>query len=64
MLFGVNGLHDAGDVNLEIVKFLNAEEKALELVGTVEANTKSKFKHSCDVIEKIFDEEFYGELEK
>lgn len=62
MLFGVNGLHDAGDVNLEIVKFLNSGEKELELVSTDESSESSKFKYSCDIIEKIFDEEFYGEL--
>jgi len=63
MLFGVNGLSDIGDVNLEIVKFLNSEKKEeLRLINTNESIDYPKFKYSCDILEKMFDEEFYGEL--
>ncbi|MCK5781149.1 MAG: molybdopterin-dependent oxidoreductase, partial [Flavobacteriales bacterium] len=62
MLFGVNGLSDLDDVNLEIVKFLSSEEKSLQLKATKESTSENKFKYSCDIIEKIFDEEFYSEL--
>jgi len=64
-LFGVNGLYDLGDVNLEIVKFLNSEkEEVLELITTKENNSERIFNYSCDIIEKMFDENFYGELDK
>jgi len=63
MLFGINGLNDAGDVNLEIIKFLNSEKnEELNLISTEEPVNKTKFKYSCDILEKMFDEEFYGEL--
>lgn len=62
MLFGVNGLHDSGDVNLEIIKLLNKEEKLLKLTSTEKSLDTTRFNHSCDVVEKMFDEEFYSEL--
>jgi len=56
-------LNDAGDVNLEIIKFLNSEKnEELNLISTEESVNKPKFKYSCDILEKMFDEEFYGEL--
>ena len=63
MLFGVNGLSDLDDVNMEIVKFLTSEnDDSLELVSTKASVKDNKFKHSCDIIEKMFDENFYSEL--
>ncbi len=63
MLFGVNGLSDLDHVNMEIVKFLTSEnDDSLELVSTKASVKDNKFKHSCDIIEKMFDENFYSEL--
>ncbi|MCK5824894.1 MAG: FAD-dependent oxidoreductase [Ichthyobacteriaceae bacterium] len=62
--FGINGLNDAGDVNIEIVKFLdNKPDAKFELLSTKAENIKQKFNYSCDVVERRFAEKFYKAIE-
>ena len=57
-------MNDAGDVNIEIVKFLdNKPDAKFELLSTKAENIKQKFNYSCDVVERRFAEKFYKAIE-
>jgi formate dehydrogenase major subunit len=62
--FGVNGLEDVNDVKSEIISFFDfSDEEKLKFNSSQNHDLIDEFKYSCDVLEKIFDEKFYSELD-
>ena len=57
--FGSNGLHDVNEVRSEIFGLLPLDaEKKHQFVYTEKDNANRMFSHGCDVVNKIFDDEF------
>jgi len=57
--FGSNGLNDINDIRSEFFGLLPTEIKSKhEFAYTEKDNTNRMFNHGCDVVNKIFDEEF------
>lgn len=57
--FGMNGVHDAGEVFMEIVGHLPVTEaQPVAFMPTADDSPQRMFNHGCDYLEKRFAEEF------